>query len=734
MTNKETNIEHKKDKNYIVKAKDYWKNLDKTLIGRIGKVVGIALFLSFLVLIITTTLVAGGAISSSGNDKIQTNAQNTSNQIQTLVSNTEVIADNIADYMEKYYKMKEQGYTSMSGAKNDITMKKTSIVYGTEISEITADAEKYITEISRYEAVNNPAVASVGVLLEPYAMDESLENYSFYVYPETGADGKIEPSFPYSEYGNEAWYGWVKKYKSTFSDPYDYGTGNYVISFMRAIEYNGKFMGIVAVDINISYFGEIILNDNKYKTMFNSIYNQNNVCVYNGRGNKYIKKDMKKVFSNKSEYKKVERLMKKGKEFSIKTKLDNNKKYDMHYSPIKAGNTTWWAATGVTVSEKNSTTNITVFILVLLSLASLTSIIVIMVKLLTQRLKPIEELVDVANKISDGELGTKVDVKSEDEIGKLGIAFNCMIERLRYIIKDIDVMLEQMADGNYNMDYSSESSYMGEFKNIFDSIRKMNDNMNDTLEEIVNGAEQVSLGANCVSYGAQSLAEGATDQTVAISELNDIIDKVTELSEQSAQTAFSVCTQVNEAGEEAQVGQKDMRALTEAMDRINETSKNIQNIIGAIEDIASQTNLLALNASIEAARAGESGKGFAVVADQIGKLAGDSAKSAVETRELVIKSLEEVQEGNNITKKAASSFERIIRNMSSFGEETKGVSDNSESQAEMIKKIRKEIEKITGVVETNSASAEESSATSEQLTAQSERLRELVRRFKLKKK
>ena len=72
--------------------------------------------------------------------------------------------------------------------------------------------------------------------------------------------------------------------------------------------------------------------------------------------------------------------------------------------------------------------------------------------------------------------------------------------------------------------------------------------------------------------------------------------------------------------------------------------------------------------------------------------------------------------------------------MSSFGEETKGVSDNSESQAEMLKKIRKEIEKITGVVETNSASAEESSATSEQLTAQSERLRELVSRFKLKKK
>lgn len=84
-----------------------------------------------------------------------------------------------------------------------------------------------------------------------------------------------------------------------------------------------------------------------------------------------------------------------------------------------------------------------------------------------------------------------------------------------------------------------------------------------------------------------------------------------------------------------------MEKLTEAMERISTTSKEIENIIAAIKDIASQTNLLSLNASIEAARAGEAGRGFAVVADQIGKLAADSAQSEVNTRNLIVKSLEE---------------------------------------------------------------------------------------------
>ena len=90
------------------------------------------------------------------------------------------------------------------------------------------------------------------------------------------------------------------------------------------------------------------------------------------------------------------------------------------------------------------------------------------------------------------------------------------------------------------------------------------------------------------------------------------------------------------------------------------TSQEIQNIIGSIEEIASQTNLLSLNASIEAARAGEAGKGFAVVADQIGKLAGDSAQAAVNTRDLIEKSLQEIENGNQITEKTVAALNRFL--------------------------------------------------------------------------
>ena len=161
------------------------------------------------------------------------------------------------------------------------------------------------------------------------------------------------------------------------------------------------------------------------------------------------------------------------------------------------------------------------------------------------------------------------------------------------------------------------------------------------------------------------------------------------------------------------------------------TSQEIQNIIGSIEEIASQTNLLSLNASIEAARAGEAGKGFAVVADQIGKLAGDSAQAAVNTRDLIEKSLQEIENGNQITEKTVAALNKILESMNDFANAAKGASESSTEQADMLKQIEQGIEQISSVVQSNSAAAEETSATSQELSAQSEGLKNLVGRFKL---
>ena len=168
------------------------------------------------------------------------------------------------------------------------------------------------------------------------------------------------------------------------------------------------------------------------------------------------------------------------------------------------------------------------------------------------------------------------------------------------------------------------------------------------------------------------------------------------------------------------------------MQRINDTSKKIENITADIEDIASQTNLLSLNASIEAARAGEAGKGFAVVADQIRKLAEQSAQSAVDTRQLIEGALNEIDEGNRAAQNAAEALQAVITGIEHIAETSKTLSETSETQAKAMVQAEAGINQIAEVVQSNSAAAEETSATSEELSAQADMLQGLVNKFTLK--
>ena len=185
--------------------------------------------------------------------------------------------------------------------------------------------------------------------------------------------------------------------------------------------------------------------------------------------------------------------------------------------------------------------------------------------------------------------------------------------------------------------------------------------------------------------------------------------------------------------QQADAGHAQMKALMEEMDRINDTSKKIQNIIAEIEDIASQTNLLSLNAAIEAARAGEAGRGFAVVAEQIRKLAEQSAQSAVDTRSLIEGSLQEIERGNQAAEAAAESLEQIVTGVKEIAADSRRLSEESTAQAQAMEQAEVGVTQISEVVQSNSASAEESSATSEELSAQAYSLNEVVGKFTLRR-
>lgn len=320
----------------------------------------------------------------------------------------------------------------------------------------------------------------------------------------------------------------------------------------------------------------------------------------------------------------------------------------------------------------------------------------------------------------------------KDEVNDLALEIKTMAKNLSQIIYDINEDVGALADGNFMASLNDPGLFAGEFSGLKESIEHITEKFKATLLQIEEASDQVDAGAGQLAESATALAEGATDQAGAVQELTATVENVTIAAEDTAKQVGAAYEEGLVYRKQAERGSEEMNNLISAMERISEASKEVENIIGEIEDIASQTNLLSLNASIEAARAGEAGKGFAVVADQIGKLATDSAQSAAKTRELIHNALEEVEAGNTMTQSTKESLEEVINGIEFLSNASKQASDTAYTQADTMREIEKGIEQISSVVQSNSASAQETSATSEELAAQATSLKELIGQFVLR--
>lgn len=521
-----------------------------------------------------------------------------------------------------------------------------------------------------------------------------------------------------------AWFDCTKTGKTVLTKPYiAASTGKTIISAVAPVfDENGTAVGAAGIDVAINtvvkMMGNYTIGKEGYTMLLTSdgtfVYHPNSSLIDTKIQDMNISSNIANAISSQI----------------IGYRVNGEHKYG-YIMPI--GDTGFIALSCIPNNQYYSSLVRSVIMLIILIVAGEVFILFLLGRLSGKIVRPLVQLNGVATELANGNLDVSLDVRTEDEVGELAVSIDKTVQRLKeYIdyIDEISEVLAAMADGKLaiNLKYA----YVGEFEKVKDALNHISQSMTEVMTSIVEGANQVSVGSDDLAKAAQGMAENTETQAASIEELLATATTVAEQVKENRDNSGKSAEYTNEVAAVMEESKKQMSQMREAMDKIQESSKQVVGVIKAIEDIASQTNLLSLNASIEAARAGDAGKGFAVVAGEIGGLANESADAVNTTRDLINVSLEEIEKGNAIVNDVMASLDNAVERVRVANGMIQDTAQNADTQMKSIDQIRDGIQDMSQVVQDNSAMAQETSATSEELAAQSVTLNELVQRFDLK--
>ena len=264
---------------------------------------------------------------------------------------------------------------------------------------------------------------------------------------------------------------------------------------------------------------------------------------------------------------------------------------------------------------------------------------------------------------------------------------------------------------------------------IFMAVRLVK-SLGSITESIGSAGISVREASNELSSTSQSLANSQTENAASLEETVASVEELSSIVQRNSEQAKIAEKLSIESESIASLGGREVEKLIGSVQGIAESSKQIDEIITIIDDIAFQTNLLALNAAVEAARAGEQGKGFAVVADAVRALAQRSASAAKDISGLITKSVAQSNEGAKLAVESGEVFQKVIQSIKKVSEINKDIASASQEQAAGLRQISQAMNQLDQSTQANAAAAEQTAATSEELTQQSQSLEKLVESLK----
>jgi methyl-accepting chemotaxis protein len=265
---------------------------------------------------------------------------------------------------------------------------------------------------------------------------------------------------------------------------------------------------------------------------------------------------------------------------------------------------------------------------------------------------------------------------------------------------------------------------MLELRAMQDSLRTMVQRVRVSSGDIVHSSSEIASGAMDLSSRTESAAASLEESAASMEQIASTVKSVSSHTDEAARMA-------QHNAEAAAEGGRVMAEVVHTMDGIRNSSARIAEIIGTIDGIAFQTNILALNAAVEAARAGEQGRGFAVVASEVRSLAQRSAAAAREIKTLIGTSVEQVESGTAIVRKAGTTIEDIVASSQRVNALLSEVATSAREQTLGIGQIGEAVQDLDRVTQQNAALVEQTAAASTAMRDQAYALAEEVARFKV---